>query len=140
MRATAPVAFGDWLTDRRARRPSGANARAIYGNPVYHYPNFRVLLAELALKPSDYLLEVGCGGGAFLKQALQTGCRAAAIDHSLDMVQLAQEANREAIAEGKLNVLHEDAHQLPFADATFTCGVMTGVLGFLQKPQLAFEE
>jgi len=140
MRATAPVAFGDWLTDRRARRPSGANARAIYGNPVYHYPNFRVLLAELSLKPSDHLLEVGCGGGAFLKQALQTGCSAAAVDHSLDMVQLAQEANCEAIAQGKLNVLRADAHHLPFPDATFTCAVMTGVLGFLQKPQLAFEE
>src|SRR5262249_40091860 len=80
LRATAPRAFGDWLTDRRARRPSGAQSRGIYRDPLYHYPNFRVILAELALTADDYLLEVGCGGGAFLKAALQSGCGAAAVD------------------------------------------------------------
>src|SRR4029077_17913457 len=44
--ATTPTGFGDWLTDRRARRPSGAQARAVYADPLYHYPNFRVILAE----------------------------------------------------------------------------------------------
>src|SRR5439155_26301154 len=46
LRATAPAALGGWLTDRRARRPSGAQARAVYRDPTYHYPNFRVILAE----------------------------------------------------------------------------------------------
>lgn len=27
LKATAPMALGDWITDRRARRPSGAEAR-----------------------------------------------------------------------------------------------------------------
>src|SRR5918996_20061 len=95
LRATTPVAFGDWLTDRGARRPSGAQARAVYRDPLYHYPNFRVILAELALTADDYLLEVGCGGGALLKDALESGCRAAAVDHSADMVHLARETNRD---------------------------------------------
>lgn len=38
--------------------------------------------AELALPRDDYLIGVGCGGGALLKAALQSGCRAAAVDHS----------------------------------------------------------
>ena len=38
-------------TDRRARRPSGAEARASYGDPLYHWPNFRAILAELSLGP-----------------------------------------------------------------------------------------
>ena len=46
LRATAPAALGDWLTDRRARRPSGKQARGVYRDPTYHYPNFRVILAE----------------------------------------------------------------------------------------------
>ena len=79
LRRRAP-AFGDWLTDRRARRPSGARSRAVYRDPLYHYPNFRVILAELALTTDDYLLEVGCGGGALLKAALRSGCRAGAVD------------------------------------------------------------
>jgi SAM-dependent methyltransferase len=140
VRATAPAALGDWLTDRRARRPSGGEARATYGDPLYHYPNFRVILSELALTPDDYLVEVGCGGGALLKAALQSGCRAAAVDHSPDMVRLARAANRAAVEAGRLEVHHASAEHLPFADGTFTCAAMTGVLGFLTDPVRAFAE
>ena len=140
LHATTPAGLGDWLTDRRARRPSGAQGRATYRDPLYHYPNFRVILQELALTPNDYLLEVGCGGGALLKDALRSGCHAAAVDHSPDMVRLAQEENRDAVAAGRLEIREADAHSLPFPDATFTCAAMTGVLGFLQDPVAAFAE
>jgi SAM-dependent methyltransferase len=140
LRVTMPAAVGEWITDRQARRPSGAQARATYADPLYHYPNFRVILSELALTADDYLLEVGCGGGALMKQALGTGCRAAAIDHSPDMVRLAAQMNRDAVAEGRLDVRQADAASLPFADATFTCVAMTGVLGFLPDAVAAFAE
>lgn len=140
LQATAPARFGDWLTDRGARRPSGAQARAIYRDPLYHYPNFRVILAELALSADDYLLEVACGGGALLNEALRSGCRAAAVDHSPAMVHLAREVNRDAVAEGRLEVFEAIAERLPFPDAAFTCAVMTGVLGFLPDPVAALAE
>ena len=140
LRATAPAKLGDWLTDRRARRPSGAGARGVYGDPLYHYPNFKVILAELALSPDDHLIEVGCGGGAMLKEALKSGCPAAAIDHSLDMVRLARQTNAHAIAEGRLIVKQASADCLPFADAIFTCAAMTGVLGFLPDAVAALRE
>jgi SAM-dependent methyltransferase len=140
MHATAPHGFGNWLTDRRARRPSGIQARDTYRDPLYHYPNFRVILQELALTPTDYLIEVGCGGGAMLSEALKSGCRAAAIDHSLDMVHLARRVNHDAIVEGRLDIRQASADHLPFPDATFTCAAMTGVLGFLPDPVTAFRE
>jgi len=115
-------------------------ARATYLHPLYHYPNFRVILAELSLARDDYLLEVGCGGGAFLKAALHSGCRAAAVDHSAEMVRLAREANRDAVAAGRLDVREGDAAWLPFSDDTFTCAAMTGVLGFLPDPVLVLAE
>jgi SAM-dependent methyltransferase len=140
LRAMAPAALGDWITDRRARRPAGAAAREVYRDPLYHRPNFRVMLAELALTGKDFLLEVGCGGGALLHDALASGCRAAAVDHSADMVRLAREANREAVAAGRLDVRLASADALPFADSTFTCAAMTGVLGFLPDPVAALRE
>jgi hypothetical protein len=78
--APAPADAGsgfsrDWLTDRRARRPSGPGARDAYRDALYHRPNVRVLLELLALTPADDLLEVGCGGGALLQDALGTDCR-----------------------------------------------------------------
>jgi hypothetical protein len=111
--ALSPVALGDWLTDRRARRPSGEEARATYRDPLFHRPNFAVLLELLALGPEDVLLEVGCGGGAFLHDALESGCRAAAVDHSADMVGLARETNADAITEGRLEILEASADRLP---------------------------
>jgi len=138
--ASCPGGFGDWCTDRRARRPAGPAARATYLHPLYHLPNFRVILAELALTRDDRLLEIGCGGGAFLGAALHSGCRAAAVDHSPDMVRLTREANRDAVAAGRLDVREADAASLPFPDGVFTAAAMTGVLGFLGDPVAAFAE
>jgi ubiquinone/menaquinone biosynthesis C-methylase UbiE len=132
--------FGDWITDRNARRPSGARARATYKDPLYHRPNFLAILNILQLRPTDYLLEVGCGGGAFLKDALRSGCRAAAIDHSFEMVKLASEVNREAIDQKRLIILEAEADRLPYPDATFTCAVMTGVFNFLPDPAAVLSE
>lgn len=120
LRATAPAAFGDWLIDRMARRPAGARSRAVYRDPLYHWPNFRVILDELRLTAADYLVEIGCGGGALLKETLKSGCRAAAIDHSPAMARLATEENQGAVAEGRLTSQRADADRLPFPDSTFT--------------------
>ncbi|HEX8732729.1 MAG TPA: methyltransferase domain-containing protein [Ktedonobacterales bacterium] len=140
LRSAAPHALGDWLIDRTGRRPTGAQARAIYRDPLYHWPNFRVFLAELDLTPSDYLLEVGCGGGALLHALLKSGCRAAAIDYSRDMVQLASEQNRDAIAEGRLTITQANAERLPFADGIFTRAIMTGVFSHLPDPVTVLRE
>jgi SAM-dependent methyltransferase len=140
LRSTGPAALGDWLTDRQARRPSGRRAREVYRDPLFHRPNFAVLLDLLALQPEDVLLEVGCGGGAFLHDALRSGCRAAAVDHSPDMVRLAREVNAEPVAQGRLEVVEASADALPFPDEMFTCATMTGVLGFLADPAVALAE
>jgi SAM-dependent methyltransferase len=134
LRATSPLGFGDWWTDRVARRPTGPKARENYADPMYHRPNFLLILDRLRLTPNDRLLEVGCGGGAFLHDALRSGCRAWAIDHSPDMVQLAREKNREAIDEKRLVIQQADAHHLPFPDNTCTVAVTTGSFGFWDRP------
>ena len=140
LHSLAPRRLGDWITDRRARRPSGPQSRANYRDPLYHRPNFKVILNVLGLTKNDYLLEVGCGGGAFLADALKSGCKAAAIDHSPEMVKLAGEANREAIKQDRLEIRQGKADSLPFPDDTFTCAVMTGVFGFIQEPLKALSE
>lgn len=138
--ATAPNRLGDWITDRRARRPTGEQSGSYYRDPTHHWPNFLAILDLLALRPTDRLLEVGCGGGAFLHEALQSGCSAAAVDHSPYMVRLASEVNKTSIAEGKLSIGVAEADSLPYADGTYTCVAMTGVFSFIANPLLAFKE
>jgi len=138
--ASAPTRLGDWLIDRHARRPSGAASRETYRNPVHHWPNFFAILDVLKLKPGDNLVEIGCGGGAFLHEALKSGCRASAIDHSADMVQLAIEVNRASVEQKRLEVSLGDAGRLPYPSGTFTYAVMTGVIHFLPEPGKVFRE
>jgi SAM-dependent methyltransferase len=140
LKSLAPQELGDWVTDRNARRPSGDRARKTYSDPIYHRPNFALLLESLELGPHDRLLEVGCGGGAFLQEALRSGCRATAVDHSAEMVRTARENNREAVDAGRLEVLEGDARHLPVPDDTFTSAVSTGMVNFLPDPSEMFRE
>jgi ubiquinone/menaquinone biosynthesis C-methylase UbiE len=120
--------FVDWLTDRVARRPSGDRAREVYGAEDVHGWARRAILDSLALGPDDDLLEVGCGGGLLLRDALATGAAATGIDHSEEMVALARERAPGA------NVIVGQAERLPFADATFTAVAMSVVFFFLDDP------
>ena len=138
--ATAPARLIAWSDDRVGRRPSGPTSRATYETPVYHLPGFRAILDGLPLGADDRLLEVGCGGGALLKMALASGCSAAAIDHSVDMLKVAAAQNARAISAGRLRLRYGDATALPFRSREFTCAVMSGVLPWLPDPAAAFRE
>jgi len=135
-----PEAVGDWFTDRKARRPGGAQARAIYRDPTFHWPNFWLILDRTRLTREDRLLEVGCGGGAFLHQALESGCTATGVDHSPQMVDLAREVNTDEIRSGRVKVLRGDAGRLPVGSGEFTCCVSTGAIGFFPDTLAALKE
>jgi SAM-dependent methyltransferase len=130
----APERFDDWLTDRVARRPSGERARAVYGADGVHDFARRALLDALALQPGDRLLEVGCGGGLLLRDALATGACATGVDHSEEMVRLARERAPGARVEPA------SAERLPYSDHDFTAVAMAVVFFFLPDPLAALRE
>jgi len=138
--AIAPGRLTEWSDDRWGRRPSGPTSKAFWKEPVYHLPGFQAILDGLGLRKGDVLLEVGCGGGAFLKRALATGCTAAGIDHSADMLRVASQQNARALAAGHLQLRYGDAAALPFPSQRFTCALMSGVLPWLSDPTNAFRE
>jgi SAM-dependent methyltransferase len=127
-------AFREWridrMTDRVARRPHGAKARATYGARDVHSFAWAPVLEALALTSDDHLLDVGCGGGVFMRHAHEaTGCRVTGVDHSLEMVGLA----------GPDAVLGS-ADQLPFDDATFTAVSSIIAFFFFPDPVRALRE
>jgi SAM-dependent methyltransferase len=127
-------AFDEWVTDRIARRPSGSRARQVYGAEDAHDFARRAILDALVLGPGDLLLEIGCGGGLLLRDALATGAGAAGLDHSEEMVELARER-----APGAEIVL-ADAERLPFPEDAFTAVAMSVVFFFLDDPVAVLHE
>jgi len=127
-------AFEDWLTDRVARRPEGRRARDVYGAEDVHDFARRAILEALVLGPEDRLLDVGCGGGLLLRDALVSGAAVTGLDHSAEMVDLARE--RAPGAE----VVLGSAERLPFADGAFTALSMSIVFFFLPDPVAALAE
>jgi ubiquinone/menaquinone biosynthesis C-methylase UbiE len=92
----------------------------VYGDPDAHSFAWGPVLEALQLGPDDVLLDVGCGGGSFLRRALETDGRAAGVDHSRAMVRLARTRNADAVASGRLRVVYGAAEELPFGDGEFT--------------------
>jgi ubiquinone/menaquinone biosynthesis C-methylase UbiE len=123
--------FREWridrMTDRVARRPHGRRARKVYGADDAHSFAWEPVLGVLALGPGDRLLDVGCGGGIFLKRALETGCDAVGLDHSADMVALARATSGAHVVEGR-------AEELPFADGEFTAVSCIVAFFFMDDP------
>ena len=139
-----PRVLSEWridrMTDRVARRPHGREAREIYGADDVHSWAWDPVLEALELTSEDKLLDVGCGGGVFLRRALQTGCRAVGLDHSREMVRLAHTTNADAVRDGRLEIVRGDAHALPFADGAFTAVSSIVAFLFFADPVAALRE
>jgi ubiquinone/menaquinone biosynthesis C-methylase UbiE len=120
----------DRMTDRTARRPHGKQARETYGSPTSHDFAWPHVLEALALGPDDRLLDVGCGGGVFLRHVRhEVGCEVAGVDHSRDMVRLAAPL-----------AVHGRAEALPFRDGEFTAVSCLVAFFFFPDPVLALRE
>jgi SAM-dependent methyltransferase len=125
----------DRMTDRVARRPHGRAARKIYGADDAHSFVWEPVLEALQLAPDDALLDVGCGGGVFLRRALESGCRGVGLDHSRDMVRLARKRTA-----GRAQIVHGSADALPFADGEFTALSCLVAFFFFSDPVAALRE
>ncbi len=129
----------DWRLDRRvdrvARRPHGRKARETYGAEDVHSFAWEPVLEALELTPDDALLDVGCGGGVFLRRVLETGCGAVGVDHSQDMVHLARR-----ITEGRAPIVHASADRLPFERGSFTAVSSIVAFFFFPDPVAALRE
>jgi SAM-dependent methyltransferase len=119
----------DRMTDRVARRPRGRRSREVYGAADVHSFAWEPVLGALDLTADDVLLDVGCGGGVFLRRALETGCRAVGLDHSSEMVRLARKTT-----SGAAKVVRGEADSLPFDDGEFTAISCIIAFFFFERP------
>lgn len=73
------------------------------------------------IAPSDWILDIGCGGGATLKrmaEQVETG-HLVGVDYSATSVETSKKTNAAEISVGKMEIQEASVEALPFADNQF---------------------
>ena len=104
------------------RRPTGWPGRLL-GRvmALQHRSLTQWTIDQMGVRPTDHILDVGCGGGMALGLLARraTGGYVAGVDYSPEMVRQATARNREAVARGRVEVREGDAMALPYDDESF---------------------
>jgi D-aspartate ligase len=94
----------------------------------------------LGLPEAAPVLEIGCGAGLTAVALAERGLNVTAIDSAPAMIQLTEQlACDRDLADGIRTSL-ADAHDLPFADGSYSLVLGLGVLPWLHSPIRAMEE
>ncbi len=125
--------------DRTVRKPSGERAKKAFSDPKGHYKSFKIIMNKLKLKEKDNYVEIGFGGGALLKQALQIVSDASGIDHSADMLDAAKTKLKET-PYNHLDLVQGDAAHLPWEKEQFSAAGCANMFFFVEEPQQVLNE
>jgi ubiquinone/menaquinone biosynthesis C-methylase UbiE len=90
----------------------------------------------VAPRPTDHVLEIGCGAGLLVEQLtrrLTTGTLTA-VDRSAAMIRRATERNQAALAAGKATFRHGDFLRVPLPERAYDKAVAFNVNFFWQDP------
>lgn len=122
----ADAAAEQWQRDRE----SSLYDRLV-GLRLFSLAEVPALLRPLGIRPSDRVIEVGCGTGRMTLPLAGRGARVIAVDHSLESLRrLRRRLSKTRFAEA-VQVVQADATRLPVCAEWATCGVASGVLQHL---------
>ena len=99
----------------------------------------RAVVDQLAVRPTDRVLEIGCGHGVaatMVCELLGTG-RYTAVDRSATMVDAATRRNRRYVEEGRAEFLVGDLEDLQLGDRRFDLVFAVRVGLFHREPATA---
>ena len=91
--------------------------------PIGHRTIYRSVASAVNLPQDGDLLEIGCGAGLFMKRYGSNVRKISGLDHSEDMVKLANYHNRKRILAGAAEVRCGDPSELPWEDGSFSAVV-----------------
>lgn len=95
---------------------------------------FSTVLARLALKPSESLLDIGCGSGYALRMAAAQGSTVTGLDLTPELLEIARERVPDA------TLIEAGMDDLPFPDASFDAVVGFNAFQFADSPERAVRE
>lgn len=97
---------------------------------------FERLLSSVSLEPKARILDLGSGGGTYVRLLGAQGHHAVGVDYSVPSLQRARSADPGRLGD----YLCADAYTLPFPDRTFHLIVMIGIFQALAEPERVLAE
>ncbi|HEY5629414.1 MAG TPA: methyltransferase domain-containing protein [Candidatus Limnocylindrales bacterium] len=101
---------------------------------------YPMLAKELALRPDDDLLDIGCGSARLLAEQAAHVRHIAGLDASDIQVRMARKRLAERIAAGTAEIVQGNAMSLPWKDGRFSVVSSLNCLKFVPDPPKALRE
>ena len=100
----------------------------------------RALIADVAPKPGDRVLDVATGTGLVARELIaRTGCSVVGLDQSEEMLAMAR-ARLDGAPDGSIALVLGEAEQLPFGDGEFDALTFTYLLRYVDDPAATMRE
>ena len=121
-----PRGIAGWLVRQGMNRGNaGANAFAV---------------DQLALQPTDRVLEVGFGGGMNIQRLLDRSASVVGVDRSRDSVAAAERRFAAAQRAGRARFTIGEIEALPFPDSSFTKALTVHTVYFWRSLERGFQD
>jgi ubiquinone/menaquinone biosynthesis C-methylase UbiE len=123
-------------TGEQLRHPQGAAGRLIgHLMASINWRPYQLAFDALEVRPTDHVLELGCGGGRSLGRLCDLASRGQvdAVDHSRAMIDMAARRNANRVSGGHLRLHTGPFSPLPFQSNTFDRLLAVNVLYFFDK-------
>lgn len=115
------------------RRPEGSRGREVGEMMVIHTaPMNAFTLEQMDIRPTDRVLEIGFGPGESIAEAARLTPQGfvAGIDHSEEMLRMAEDRNRKAVLQEQVELTLGTAAEMPYRDDAFDKAFAVNVLHF----------
>ncbi len=123
------------------RKPTGYFGKMLAKGMARAHKNFYKNTAKIMdLKLEDEYLEIGFGSGLFIKKYVSNITKIAGLDHSEEMVKLANEFNKNLVKSGKAEFKHGDVLNIPWGNNKFSIIVAIETFFFWSEPEKSLKE
>ena len=97
----------------------------------------QIVSAVLDPRPGERVVDLGCGTGTSTLWLADAGCMVVGVDESQAMLVIARNKKTSA---GRMEWVHGDLTQLPWASASFDAGLIQVALEFVDQPAVVLTE
>lgn len=94
----------------------------------------------LNIRPTDTLLDLGCGGGRNIQYFLTKANKVYGMDYSRASVDIARMLNDKDIKDGRCQIIEGDVKNIPFDDKTFDFVTAFETIYFWKDIEACFRE